>query len=222
MPEALPVVAQRTMDMYYMSYKSSSQFFDLDDFVFYVGATITDIYQQEAKVQYAELRAVRNESVVSFPADWLLEQRLKVVRKNNETFVELEQPVMGFSFDHQVLGVQDVLPIKPSDAIFERTTQAAAWQNRLVPYANRTFWYALNKRILFSNKGGCNISEVNVLYVPAISNDMVVPEGIIKMAVDQTVATMKQLAQGTIEKKGIDGQGQNKIMETEMNKMVIK
>jgi hypothetical protein len=221
MPEALPIIAQRTMDMYYMSYKSSSQFFDLDDFVFYVGAAITDIYQQEAKVQYAELRAVRNESVVSFPADWLLDQRLKVVRKNNETYVELEQPVMGFGFDNQVLGVQDVLPIKPIDAIFERTTQAAAWQSRLVPYTNRTFWYALKNRVLFSNKGGCNISEVNVLYVPAINDTMIVPEGIIKMAIDQTVATMKQLGQGTVVKKATDG-NQNMVLESEINKQSLK
>ena len=222
MPDKLPIVAQRTMDSFYQSYKSSSQFFDLDDFVFYTGATIADIYQQEAKLRYAELRALKQEDVVSFPADWLLEQQLKVTRKNNETYVELEQPVMGFSFDHQVLGIQDVLPIKPVNAIFERTSQAAAWQSRLLPYTHRTFWYAVNNKIHFFNKSGCNISEVRVLYVPAIGDDMLVPDGIMKMAIDQTVATMKQLSQGTVEKKGMDNQGTNKTIETEMNKMALK
>jgi hypothetical protein len=141
MAEQLTITAQRCMDLYYQSFKSSSQFFDLDDFVFYTGATITDIFQQEAKQQYAELRAAKQDSVVSFPADWLLEQKLKVQRKNNKTYAVLEQPVMSFSFDNQILGLQDVLPIRPADVIFERTTQSAEWQNRLTPYTNRIFWY---------------------------------------------------------------------------------
>lgn len=222
MPESLPIIAQRTMDLYFQSYKSSSQFFDIDDFIFYTGATISDIYQQEAKQQYAELRALKMESVVSFPADWLLEQPLKVKRKDGEIFAELEQPVMGFSFDNQILGLQDVIPIKPRDILFERTTQSAAWQNRLTPITNRVFWYGMKDKVVFLNNGNCNVSEVSVLYVPAINNSMLVPEGIVNMAINQTVATMKQLAQATIEKKGTDGQGQNKTIETEMNKMALK
>jgi hypothetical protein len=222
MPDKLPIVAQRVMDLYYQSYKSSSQFFDLDDFVFYTGSTIADIFQQEARVKYAELRALKEESVVCFPADWLLQQTLKVQRKNNEIYVDLELPVMGFSYDNQVIGIQDILPVKPKDATFERTTLAAAWQIKLAPYVNRTFWYAVKDRVIFQNKALCNIVEVNVLYVPAIGSDMLVPDGIIKMAVDQTVATMRQLGQSVVEKKGIDGQGQNKTIETEMNKLALK
>jgi hypothetical protein len=221
MAETLPIVAQKTMDLYYASYKSSSQFFDLDDFIFYTGTTIADIYQQEAKAQYSELRALKTESVVSFPADWLVEQRLKVQRKDNETFVILEKPIMGFSFDNQILGLQDVIPIKPKDVILERTTQSATWQNRLMPFTNRIFWYGMKDKILFFKKGGCNISEVSVLYVPAIGNDMLVPEGIEKTAIDQTVATMKQLIQGTVVKKATDG-NQNMVMEGEINKMSLK
>jgi hypothetical protein len=222
MPDKLPIVAQRVMDLYYQSYKSSSQFFDLDDFVFYTGSTIADIFQQEARIKYAELRALKEESVVCFPSDWLLEQTLKVQQKNNEIWADLEQPVMAFSYDNQIIGVQEVLPVKPSGIILERTTLAAAWQGRLLPYTNRIFWYVVKDRILFQNKGGCSVSEVNVLYIPAISNDMLVPDGIIKMAVDQTVATMRQLGQSVVEKKGIDGQGQNKTIETEMNKLALK
>lgn len=221
MAEQLPIVAQRTMDQFFQSYKSSSQFFDIDDFIFYTGATIADIYRQEAQTKYTELRSLRQEEVVSFPADWLLEQRLKIARKDNETYAELIEPVMSFSWDNQVIGVQDILPVKPVDAIFERTTQDAAWQNRHVPFTSRIFWYAKGKRILFQNKGGCNINEVSVLYIPAINNSMLVPETIAKMAIDQTVATMKQLGQGTVVKKSTDG-NQNMVMEGEINKNSLK
>lgn len=222
MAEVLPIVAQRAMDLYFQSYKSSSQFFDLDDFVFYTGATIADIYRQEAQTKYTELRALKQEEVVTFPADWLLEQRLKIVRKDNETYGELTEPVFSFSWDNQVIGVQDVLPVKPIDAIFERTTQDAAYQFRHLPYTNRIFWYVKRNRILFQNKGGCNVNEVSVLYIPAINGSMFVPDAIVDMAINQTVLKMKQVAQGTIEKKGIDGQQKNITIETEMNKMALK
>jgi hypothetical protein len=222
MAESLPIIAQRCMDSWYQSYKSSSQFFDLDDFVFYAGATIADIYRQEAQSKYTELRALKQEEVVSFPADWLLEQRLKIQRKDNETFAELVEPAMSFSWDNQVIGIQDILPVKPIDAIFERTTQDAAWQNRHVPFTSRVFWYVKRNRIIFQNKGGCNINEVSALYIPAINDSMLVPEGIVDMAITQTVSKMKQLGQGAIEKKSVDGQGQNKTIETEMNKMALK
>lgn len=221
MAEQLPIVAQRTMDQFFQSYKSSSQFFDIDDFVFYTGATIADIYRQEAQTKYTELRSLRQEEVVSFPADWLLEQRLKVVRKDNETCVELIEPVMSFSWDNQVIGVQDILSVKPSDAIFERTTQDAAWQTRHLPFTGRFFWYAKGGSIFFKNKGGCNLSEVSVLYIPAINNSMLVPEAIVDMAITQTVSKMKQIAQGVVVKKSTDG-NQNMVMEGEINKNSLK
>lgn len=221
MAEQLPIVAQRAMDQFFQSYKSSSQFFDIDDFVFYTGASIAEIYRQEAQAKYAELRALKQEEVVSFPADWLLEQRLKIGRKDNETYAELSEPVMSFSWDNQVIGVQDILPVKPIDAIFERTTQDAAWQSRHVPFTSRVFWYVKRNRIVFQNKGGCNISEVSVLYIPAINNSMLVPEAIVDMAITQTVMKMRQEGQGVIVKKSTDG-NQNMVMEGEINKNSLK
>lgn len=221
MPEKLPIIAQYAMDIYFQSYKSSSQFFDLEDFIFHCGATISDIFQQEYKAKYAELRAMKQEEVVTFPADWLLEQRLKIQRKDNEIFAVLEQPIMGFSYDQQVAGIQSVEAARPRDAKLERTIQAAAWQNGLMPFTGRIFWYAKGDKLFFFNKGGCNIHEVNVLYIPAINETMLVPEGIIKMTIDQTVATMRQLAQGTIVKKAVDG-NQNMVLEGEINKQSLK
>lgn len=221
MATLLPIVSQYTMDAYYSSYKDASQFFDLKDFIFHCGATILDFYQQEYKARYAELRANKQEDVVGFPADWLLEQRLKIERKDGETFAKIEKSFMGFTYDNQSCGVQEVLPIKPRDANLERTTQAAQWQNKMIPYTGRIFWYVQKDRILFFNKGGCNINEVNVLYIPSISDDMLVPEGIIRYTIDQTVSTMRQSVSGTVVKKAADG-NQNLVLEAEMNKNSLK
>lgn len=221
MPQPLPIIAQYTMDAYYQAYKSASQFFDLQDFIFNCGATIAAIFQDEVKLKYAELRAAKSEDVVSLPADWLLEQALKVDRKDNQTFVTLEKPVMSFSWDNQVLGVQDVLPVKPVDAKLERTTQTANWQTQYVPFTNRTFWHVKGEKIFFQRKGGCNISEVSILYIPSISADMLVPDGIVDNVMNQTIAKMRQAQQGIVVKKSVDG-NQNLVLEGEMNKQSLK
>lgn len=221
MAEPLPIVGQYAMDAYFNNFKDASQFFELSDFIFHCGATIADLYQQEAKTKYAELRQEKQEDVVGFPADWLLEQVLKVERKDGETFAKLTEPVMGFSWDNQVLGIQEVLPLKPRDANLERTTQAAAWQNKLVPFTHTIFWYGRKDRVIFEKKGGCNISEVSVLYIPTVSENMLVPEGIIRYTIDQTVSTIRQLVTGQIVKKAVDG-NQNLVLEGEINKNSLK
>jgi hypothetical protein len=50
---------------------------------------------------------------------------------------------------------------------------------------------------------------------------MLVPEGIIKYVVDQTVSTMRQLEQNVVVKKAAD-QNQNLVLEGEINKNSLK
>jgi len=221
MAKPLPIVATSAMDAYYANYKDASQFFDLSDFIFHCGATASDFYQKQYEARYAELRALKQEDVVGFPADWLLSQTLKVERKDGETFVKLTKNIMAFTYSNESVGAQDVLPVRPRDANLERTTLAASWQNKLVPFTNRIFWWIQKDRILFFNKGGCNINEVEVFYIPSINEEMLVPEGIIKYVVDQTVSTMRQLEQGIIVKKAADGQP-NLVLEGEVNKNSLK
>ena len=221
MAKPLPIVAQYAQDAYFGNYKDASQFFDLSDFIFHCGAAASDFYQKQYEARYAELRALKQEDVVGFPADWLLSQTLKVERKDGETFVKLTKNIMAFTYSNESVGAQDVLPVRPRDANLERTTLAASWQNKLVPFTNRIFWWIQKDRILFFNKGGCNINEVEVFYIPSINEEMLVPEGIIKYVVDQTVSTMRQLEQGIIVKKAADGQP-NLVLEGEVNKNSLK
>lgn len=221
MAESIQIVGSRTMDMFFQSYRSQNDFFDLPDFVYYCGTTIADIFQKEYKAKYAELRAFKSDDVVGFPADWLLEQNLKVENKDGILSAVLQEPIMSFSYDNQVVGVQDVLPLKPHDVELERSTIAEKWQLKYVPTISRVFWYVQGNRILFVQKGLCSVKEVTVLFIPAISDSMLVPDGIVKQVIDQTVATMKTIAQGNVVKSSLDG-NQNEILQLEANTLPSK
>jgi hypothetical protein len=57
--------------------------------------------------------------------------------------------------------------------------------------------------------------------VPAISDDMMVPDALVDLAVVQTVARMKQIAEGVVVKKTLDG-NDNKVLQTEINSAALK
>lgn len=221
MPEALPIVGQYAMDAYYTNYRSQSEFFELSDFIFHCGATLSDIFQKEYKTKYAELRANKSDDVVGFPADWLLEQILDVQEKGGEMYAELLQPVMAFSYDNQVVGVQEVSAVQPYDTILERATVAEKWQLPYTPICGRIFWYIKGTKVCLVKKSLCSVSKISVLYIPAISESMLVPDGVIKQVIDQTVATIKELEKGLVVKKSLDG-NDNKVMQLETNTLGVK
>lgn len=219
--QALPVVAQYAMDQFYQNYRSNTDFFELKDFIFHCGSTLAAAFQQGYTEKYAEMRADRQEEVISFSHDWLAEQDLKVDRNAREPFVKLIQHPMSFPFDQQDTGIQEVFALSPWGTELERSSITEVWQQKYYPATNRIFWWLDRDKIRFYNKGGCNIETVRVLYVPQISEDMQVPDALVDMAVVQTVARMKQIAEGVVIKKSLDG-NDNKILQTELNGASMK
>lgn len=218
MATAIDIVSQHCMDSFYQNYRASSDFFDLEDFIFHAGATLGDYYRQEFKQKYDEIRQEKSDEIVTFTSDILVDETVKV--KNNSAL--LEGKIMSFAFDRQNSGIQDVLASKPSDCIqLERTNLAQIWQLRYTPATDVVFWYYDRGAIKFYNKGTFNIQEIVVLYVPAVSDKMLCPDSLIDWVVNNTVQKMKGMKQGTIVKKSLDGQ-QNYTLETEMDKSQLK
>lgn len=219
----LSIVSQYAMDLYYQNYKSNSDFFVLSDFIFHCGNTVTDFYLQQYQLQYAEIRQEKKDQVVAFSADFLGEQILKIKKEGGETFAIIEKPVMSFPFDKQNIGIQEIFVTKPSGCVdLERQTINAIWDLKYQPVNNRVFWWVDRDRIKFYTKGIYNVQEVRILYVPAANNeDAEVPDGIVKYVIDTTVLTMKQISQGVVVKKSVDG-NQNKIIETEVNSTLLR
>lgn len=221
MAQSLPIVAQYAQDQYYQNYRSNTDFFELKDFIFHCGATIADTYRQGFDIKYQEIRQDKQDEVVSFSHDWLSEQFLPVVRKKNEIYAVLGEMPMSFPFDQQDSGIQEVFSQEPFGTTLERSNITEIWQQKYYPATSHVFWWVDQNKIRFYNKGICNVERIRVLYVPTISANMQVPDGVIEIAVINTVVKMKEIAKGIVIKKSLD-QNDNKILQTEIDNSQFK
>ena len=216
-------IGQAAMDNYLQNYRTATDFFTLYDFTLRAATTITDIYQKYYDQQYAMLRADRQQEIVAFPTEMLAEQVLNVETKDGVVSEKLLFPNMGFMGDNNTCGIQEVIAVKPAGVELERSNVSEPWQYKLLPFTGRIFWRIESGSIKFFKKGFCNISVVQVFYVPAIMDvygnlldDALIPDGIADQAIVQTVAKMKGLAQNTTVKELNDGNS-NKIPQNEAN-----
>lgn len=212
------------MDSYYGDYKPSSAFFDLPDFIRYAATSATDFYNKLYQQQYAQMRADgKKDEVIAFSNDFLLDQILRVEFKDGEYFSTLEKPVMSFVYDESNVGVQNVFPLQPRGYELERSDIDELWQFQYWPVSNRISWALDGKRILYVNRGKCNLEKVKVIYVPSITGDdpeVELPDGIVYSVISQTVGTMRGLLQNNVLKKASD-YNENKTIQSEIDKNLI-
>jgi hypothetical protein len=223
MGQPIDIVAQYAMDAFYQNFRAAnSDFFTLPDFIYHVGATLADAYNEEYKQQYSLIRAERRDDLVAFDPSWLNEQRLKVERKDGQIFAKLDEQFMNFTYDQSSVGLQSVFSSKPTPGIeLERTSLNQKWQLTLMPNTNRIFFVPLKNEIQIIQKGDCNTTEIQIYYAPAISDKMVVPDGLVRYAIDTTVIRMKELKTGILVKKSMDG-NPNSVPATEIDKLQAK
>ncbi len=219
MPQKLNIVAQYAMDEYLGAFADSTTFFTVQDFIFHVSASLSAIYQAEYKLQYAELRQDKSESVVTFSADWLLEQEVKVEIVKGERVAKLLERPMSFPFDKQVVGIQSVTS---RGRELMRSNATEVWQYPYLPMTDEIFWRYVAAKMKFFTNGECNIQDATILYVPQMNTpESDVPDGVIKQAIEMTVGNMKQLLAGVVVKDS-DDLNQNKTLQTEINKRQLK
>lgn len=223
MATPLKIVAQSAEDAFLQNYRVPTDFFNIEDWIFYTAASITKFYQTMYEKEYQRMRVEgTTDEVVSFSNDFLSSQVLKVSTKDGETFAELQEPVFSFVYDQSNSGIQNVFVVEPRPSYeLERGNISEFWQYETLPVTSKIFWALDGKKIILKTKGGCNVGQIRVVYVPAMDNnnpnpDAEVPDGIIADVISLTVGTMKQLGQGNVEKQTLD-QNANKAFETEAN-----
>jgi hypothetical protein len=222
MGQHITIVGQYAEDQYYGSFKSNSDFFTSEDFIYHVGTTFADIMRQEYTRQYDELRSEKKDAMVEFDPSWLNEQELKVELKDGEYFATLTSPPMTFHHDKQSTGIQSVFSIKPNPGMeLERATLNQKWQLEYTPSTNVVFFVPLKKKLLILKNGVGNANMIRVFYVPAIGEDMEIPDGLVDLCITNAVGKMKQLLAGTIQKKSLDGNIVRNL-ETEIDKTALK
>lgn len=223
MPKLLKYIAQEISDLYYQNYKAAVDFFTFDDFVLYAGNTITGIYQAYYQEKYKELLSEKKDEVIQFDSGMLSEQILDVVSEKNTLTAKIKEPIMSFMYDMQSTGVQNVFVTKPSGNFneLERLTLSQVWQTNYLPVTDRIFFYVQIGCLKFVNKGNCNVNQVQVLYIPSMYPDALIPDGIIDQAIQRTIQAMKVAADKTVIKETLD-QNKNKVLEFEANKEQAK
>jgi hypothetical protein len=222
MGKKLALVAQYAMDAYYQQYKSDNDFFDLEDFVFHTGAAVSSIYSTFYKNEHDVIAAEKRDDVPVFDVSWLEEAVLEVQDSGGEAYAKIDFGIMSFPYDTVTAGIQSLFIIEPVNRYeTERIGISAVWQLKYLPVNNRIYFYGDKDRIVLYNKGNCVIKKIRLLYVPTVSEDMSIPDGIIDMVITKTVASMKGMAKDVVVKKDLDG-NENKILQTEMDKSAIK
>lgn len=221
---AIEIVAQYAMDRYYGEYKASSQFLDIDDFISGCGFAFGTVMQKMYQLQYAELRADQNDSIVSFDPLILNEQILEVKKEGNSYTAKFTDDIMSFGFSDQSVGVQQVTVVEPSNSFgeeLERFSKQASWQMKYVPFVNKLFFMPSKEGITIIKKGFCNVSKVAVSYVPSsVNKDYVVPDGMVDEIISECITIIREAKLPVVKKT--NDQNQNMVMETEMNKQALK
>lgn len=225
MAVTLKYIAQSAMDAYYRDYKGNTGFFDLNDFIFRAGASVAEYYQKTYDQKYAELRQEKRhrDELIGVDTDLLSVQELTV--KDGEA--TLKFPVMSFLYDTSGMGYQQLISIKPKEAVLERSSMDELWQYNYLPKTCRIFWRPQNGKLKFYMNANANVSLVELYYIPSVMNsqgevfeDAMIADGIMDYAINATIAKLRQV-EAQVVKESNDF-NENKIMQTEMNKVQLK
>lgn len=168
-------IGQRIMDLYYQQYKTNSDFFEIDDFVFQAGAAWGLSMQQEWSQKYAAERSEGNTDIfIGFDTDLQNQVILDVENKDGRYFSIIPDEIipMSFKYDNQSTGIQRLIPLGASGCgELIRADIQTSWMDCYIPTSNKKFWQpSPNNQIDYSNLGTCNLKKVAMNYIP--SGDM--------------------------------------------------
>jgi hypothetical protein len=225
MATKLNIAAQYAMDSFLTTYRVTTDFFDIDDFIFHCSAAAAAIYQSLYEREYAKQRQDgEKDSVVAFSNDFLSSQILDVKKEGGEVFAKLKEPVFSFAYDQSNTGFQNVFCVLPKPAYeLERSDVDELWQLEYLPKTNRIFWAVDGDKILLISKGQCNVQSIKLLYVPQINAnnpENLLPDGIVKAVIESAVLSIKELGKDKVVKKTTD-MNENKVVQSEANKNAI-
>lgn len=229
MATELKYVAQQAMDNFYQSYVEDTNFFTIDDFISYTGNTVSAFYTQMWKDKYAELRQEKKDEMVTFDTAILGQQIIKVPKESlfKRSFkVKLDEKIMSFPYDQNNCGFQAVFYKKKDDCEdFEnRAVRTTVLQKNSVsktPICDRVFFYYDGTELGIINRRMLPVGEILCYYVPAVSREMLVPEGIIQQVISATVMMIKESAKGVIIQREL-GNNPNRVLEGELDKSQLK
>lgn len=210
------IVGQQLMDLYYKQYKTNSDFFDLDDFIRFVGNAWAYLLVQEYKENYALMAKEGVIDVVGFSHDFIQEQVVDVRQEGNTYFGRLKSPIMGFPYDQRTTGIQNVFPIgNQGCGEIIRASIDEQWMDCYLPRTSKRFWHLQTRdKMIFTNIEQCNLKKVSVLYIPAPEDpNLIITEGKVGEVLSAAMLLMKGEENKIIP--SVNNQNKDRIIQTE-------
>ena len=194
-------IADRVQNIYFQDYKSSAEFFELSDFVFFVGSS----YAEMLAAEFDKARAEAGNDVVEFAGDLVSVKEIETKKDSRGFYAELPESIMSFPYDARNSGIQNILPAREKAFEYIRSTTSQAWMDNLMPATNKVFWSLMGNRIdLFSNLR-TPPEYSTIIYVPAISNTVIIADGRVNTIIKSTISMLRESAKNFIIKENNDG-----------------
>lgn len=222
MATPLKIVGQHVIDLFYQDYKSTSQFWDVEDGAYFAGVAYGDLLGQEYMLEYKNMQAIREEGIVQFSHDWLLTEDLKLQKGDDGPYVELSALPMSFPYDKQDVGIQNIFVTGTKfNGEIVRSSIASFWQDKYLPNTTTVFWALLKNKIYFRSTQAAAPAAVKVVYVPEVDENLLIPNSRENMVVQMAVQLMLKAKEGNLVKETND-QNKNVAPVTEMDRNLIR
>ncbi len=165
--EKLLLAAQSIMDAYFQDYAPADGFFRIEDFADWLGKAYGKYADETAKEIYKNTLQEMGIGQITFSQDWWVKKVLDV----KEEAAPLEFKYMGFTYDMQQSGIQEIMPIgNHSCGSFMRTTLTDLWILGNMSRNNIVWWYTDFDKIKF--KTSANLpKQIAVYYIPSPDDD---------------------------------------------------
>ncbi len=171
--KALEIAAQSIMDAYFQDYAAADAFFRIEDFADWLGKAYGKYADEVAKEIYKSSLAEMGTGMLIFSQDWWATKEASVEVEDGEYFVKTDFKFMGFTYDSQNSGIQEIMPVGKSGncGTYMRTTLSELWITGNTSRNNIVWWYTTPDKIRFKNNSNCNPKKVAIYYIPTAEDD---------------------------------------------------
>ncbi len=221
---SVSMVGQMTMDLFYKNYKASTDFFELEHFIFCNRAVFGKLIETEADKTRQLSKAETGYFSIDLSQDWLVTEKVSVKKIGRWDVGVLSQMPFPFPFDKMSYAVQTIESgdNKCSGKDFVRISPDDLWTLTHLPKTQKVFFHVLRDEIRLANSL-CIPSEIEVDYAPSLTGDpdtTYFPLGKQMDVITMSVQIMKNITDNKIIDKTID-QNPNTIIQNEVQNATV-
>lgn len=206
------------MDLYLQRYRNNSDFWDLDDFVYFCGQGFAKLIEAEYEAERQRMRQEKEEGYVSFSREWMTEIDVPIQKDERGYYSELPLRVMSFRYDIWSSGIQGIEGIgKQECGDFIRMSEDIAWHLCYIPTNQKRFWRLKNKTtIRYENIEACVPRFATLSLIPSADNEEYeIPDTREMDVIGMAFNLMAAGRQGRPVIKKVNDENPNAVMEAE-------